>query len=140
MQYTHVDASVCECRRRIAAHERRKRRDGYGPWTVVTRAEGRIVGWGGLYNDPFQPGWGVEVGYFFHPAAWGFGYATELMSACTDIADHALKLREVWAFARPENVRSQRVLEKARFGVVKFVPEMDRLLYRRERLGASAAR
>jgi [ribosomal protein S5]-alanine N-acetyltransferase len=139
MQYTHVDASVRECRRRIAAHERRRRRDGYAPWAVVTRAEGRIVGWGGLYNDPFQPGWGVEVGYFFHPAAWGFGYATELMSACTDIADHALELREVWAFARPENVRSRRVLEKARFGVVKFVPEMERLLYRRGRLGASAA-
>jgi RimJ/RimL family protein N-acetyltransferase len=65
MQYTHVDASVHECRRRVAAHERRRHRDGYAPWTIVTRAEGRIVGWGGLYNDPFQPGWGVEVGYSF---------------------------------------------------------------------------
>jgi [ribosomal protein S5]-alanine N-acetyltransferase len=69
MQHTHVDASVRECRRRIAAHERRRRGDGYAPWTVVTRAEGRIAGWGGLYNDPFQPGWSVEVGYFLHPAA-----------------------------------------------------------------------
>jgi len=133
MQYTQVDASVGECCRRIAAHERRRRRDGYAPWTVVTRAQRWIVGWGGLYHDPFQPGWGVEVGYFFHPAAWGFGYASELMSACIDIADHALELREVRAFARPENVRSRRVLEKAGFGVVKFVPEMERLLYRRRR-------
>ena len=139
MQYTRVDASVRECRRRIAAHERRRRRDGYAPWTVVTRAEGRIVGWGGLYNDPFQRGWGVEVGYFLHPSAWGFGYATELMSACTDIADHALELREIRAFTRPENVRSRRVLEKAGFGMVKFVPEMERLLYRRRRLRVSAA-
>jgi RimJ/RimL family protein N-acetyltransferase len=81
----------------------------------------------------------VEVSYFLHPAAWGFGYATELMSACTDLADHALELREVRAFARPENVRSRRVLEKAGFRVVKFVPEMERLLYRRGRLIASAA-
>ena len=139
MEYTHVDASVRQCRRRIAAHERRRRRDGYAPWTVVIRADARIVGWGGLYNDPFQPGWGVEVGYFLHPAAWGCGYATELMSACTDIADHALELHEVRAFARPENVRSRRVLEKAGFGVVKFVPEMERLLYRRRRPSASAA-
>jgi [ribosomal protein S5]-alanine N-acetyltransferase len=139
MQYTHLDASVRECRRRIAAHERRRRRDGYAPWTVVTRAEGRIIGWGGLCNDPFQPGWGVEVGYFLHPAAWGFGYATELMNACTDLADHALELCEVRALARPENVRSLRVLEKAGFRVVKFVPEMGRLLYRRGRLRASAA-
>jgi RimJ/RimL family protein N-acetyltransferase len=124
MQHTHVDASVRECRRRIAAHERRRHRDGYAPWTVVTRAEGRIVGWGGLYNDPFLPGWAWR---------WGFGYATELMNACTDIADHTLELREVRAFAWPENVRSRRVLEKAGFGVVKFVPEMERLLYRRWR-------
>jgi hypothetical protein len=48
----------------------------------------------------------VEVGYFLHPAAWGLGYATELMSACSDLADHALELREVRALARPENVRS----------------------------------
>jgi RimJ/RimL family protein N-acetyltransferase len=116
MEYTHVDASVRECRRRIAAHERRRRRDGYAPWTVVIRADARIVGWRGLYNDPFQPGWGVEVGYFLHPAAWGCGFATELMSACTDIADHALELHEVRAFARPENVRSRRVLEKAGLG------------------------
>ena len=106
--------------------------------TVVTRAEGRMVGWGGLYNDSFQPGWGLEVGYFFHPAVWGFGYATELMGACTDVAYHALELREVRAFARPENVRSRRALEKAGFGAVKFVPKMKRLLYRRGRLGASA--
>ena len=105
----------------------------------MTRAEGRIVGWGGLYNDPFLPGWGVEVGYFLHPATWGFGYATELMSSCIDIADHAPELREVRAFARPENVRSRRVLEKAGFEVVKFVPEMERLLYRRGRLSVSAA-
>jgi [ribosomal protein S5]-alanine N-acetyltransferase len=81
----------------------------------------------------------VEVGYFLHPAAWGFGYATELMSACTDLADHAPELREVRAFARSENDRSRRVLERASFAVLKYVPEMDRLLYRRGRLSASAA-
>jgi Acetyltransferase (GNAT) domain len=35
MRYTHVDASLRQCRRRIAAHERRRRRDGYAPWTIV---------------------------------------------------------------------------------------------------------
>jgi hypothetical protein len=32
-----------------------RRRDGYAPWTVVTKAETRIIGWGGLINDPFYP-------------------------------------------------------------------------------------
>ena len=61
---------------------------------------------------------------------------TGLMRACTDLADHALELREIRAFARPENVRSRSVLEKVGFGVVKYVAEMDRLLYRRGRLSA----
>jgi len=42
MRHTRVDASLRDCRRRIAAHEWRRRRDGYAPWTVVTRAEGRV--------------------------------------------------------------------------------------------------
>jgi len=133
MRYTHVDASLRQCRRRIAAHERRRRGDGYAPWTIVTKADGRIIGWGGLYVDPFDPGWGVEIGYSFHPAAWGQGYASELTATCTDIADNVLGLPEVRAFPRPENVGSRRVLEKAGFEVVRFVPEMERFLYRRAR-------
>jgi ribosomal-protein-alanine N-acetyltransferase len=69
MRHTHADASLRACRRRIAVHEWRRRHDGYAPWTIVTKADGRIIGWGGLYDDPFDPGWGVEVGYFFHPSA-----------------------------------------------------------------------
>jgi RimJ/RimL family protein N-acetyltransferase len=133
MRYTHLDRSLRQCRRRLAAHERRRRRDGYAPWTIVTKADGRIIGWGGLYQDPFDPGWGVEVGYSFHPAAWGQGYATELTATCTEIADHVLGLPEIVAFAHRENLASRRVLEKAGFEVARFVPEMERLLYRRAR-------
>jgi ribosomal-protein-alanine N-acetyltransferase len=133
MRHTRVDASLRDCRRRIAVHEWRRRRDGYAPWTVVTRSEGRIIGWGGLYNDPFEPGWGVEVGYFFHPDAWGRGFASELVAASLDVADHVLKLPEVRAFARAGNIASRRVLEKAGFEVVRFVPELERWLYRRTR-------
>lgn len=133
MRYTHADTSLHGCRRRVAVHESRRRRDGYAPWTIMSKAENRIIGWGGLYDDPFDPGWGVEAGYFFHPAAWGRGYATELMEACTSLADDVLRLSEVRAFARPENVGSRRVLEKSGFEVVRFVPEMERFLYRRGR-------
>jgi Acetyltransferase (GNAT) domain len=101
------------------------------PRTVVTKAEARIIGWGGLNNDPFYPGWGVEISYYFEPAAWGRGYATELATACTSVADNVLSLPEVRAFARAENTSSRRVLEKAGFEMVRFVPELKRLLYRR---------
>jgi ribosomal-protein-alanine N-acetyltransferase len=133
MRYTQVEASAKTCRRRIAVHEWRRRRDGYAPWTIVTKMDGRIIGWGGLYDDPFDPGWGVEVGYCFHPAVWGRGYATELVAACTHIADRILQLPEISAFAHPENVGSRRVLEKAGFEVVRSVPEMERFLYQRKR-------
>lgn len=131
VQYTHADATPYDCRRRVIVHEWRRRRDGYAPWTILTKTDGRIVGWGGLYDDPFDPGWGVEIGYYFHPAAWRQGYATELTAACTSLADNVLRLPELQAFARPENVGSRRVLEKAGFKVLRFVPEMERLLYRR---------
>jgi RimJ/RimL family protein N-acetyltransferase len=135
MRYTHADASLRTCRRRIAVHEWRRRRNGYAPWTIVTKTTRRIIGWGGLYDDPFDPGWGVEVAYFFDPAAWGRGYASELTTACTQLADNVLLLPEVKAFAHPANIGSRRVLEKAGFESVRFVPEMERLLYRRGRQG-----
>jgi RimJ/RimL family protein N-acetyltransferase len=62
-----------------------------------------------------------------------WGYATELVAASLDLADRVLKIRDVRAFARPENVASRRVLEKAGFEIVRFVPEMERWLYRRVR-------
>lgn len=58
------------------------------------------------------------------------------MAACIDIADRVLHLPEVRAFARLENSGSRRVLEKSGFELVRLVPEMGRLLYRRPRLGA----
>lgn len=138
MRHTHHDTTLRGCRRRIAVHEWRRRRDGYAPWTVITRADGCIIGWGGLYDDPFEPGWGVEVGYFFTPTAWGQGYATELVRACVDLADRILELPEVRAFARPENAGSRRVLEKAGFEIVDYVPAMERLLFRRRKHDSAA--
>ncbi len=133
MRYTHAEASLRACRRRIAVHERRRRHDGVAPWTIVSKEEDRIIGWGGLYDDPFDPGWGTEIGYFFHPASWGRGYASELVAACTEIADEVLHLPDLIAFAHPENVGSRRVMEKSGFTAVLFVPEMERFLYRRGR-------
>jgi RimJ/RimL family protein N-acetyltransferase len=136
MRFTHVDASLRDCRRRVAVHEWLRRRDGFAPWIAVRKNDGQIIGWGGLYNDPFEPGWGVEAGYHFDPKVWGQGYASELVAACIDVADRILQLPQITAFAHPENVASCHVLRKARFTQVRFVPEMDRFLYRRRRWAA----
>ena len=137
MRYTHLDESLRGCRRRIALHERRRRTDGCAPWTVIEKGANRIIGWGGLYEDPFDPGWGPEVGYAFHPSVWGRGYATELAMAALRIADDVLKLPEVKAFVCPDNAGSRRVLEKTGFLEQRYIPQMRRLLYRREGLTPS---
>jgi len=131
MRFTHHHASLRECRRRLAAFEWRRRQRGYAPWAVVRKDDQQLVGWGGLYEDPFDPAWGVELGYSFHPATWGQGYGTELARACMAWADDALKLPEVRAFAHPENVASQRILTKTGFMAVRFIPKLNRLLFTR---------
>jgi RimJ/RimL family protein N-acetyltransferase len=92
MQYTHRLADLAACRRYIAGHECQRRKTGFGPWTVFRKSDDRIIGFGGLYNDPFDPGWGPEIGYYFDPSAWGNGYASELTGVCLVIARDQLRL------------------------------------------------
>ncbi len=84
-----------------------------------------------MYDDPFDPGWGVELGYYFHPSAWGQGFGSELAAAALEEAEQELKLPKVGAFARPENKASLHVLEKAGFKVIRFVPDFERFFLER---------
>lgn len=137
MQYTTPRASLRDCRRYLAAHERQRRRIGCAPWVVSEKDGSAVIGFGGLYEDPFDPGWGVEVGYFFAPDAWGKGYATELTAFCVNVARQAARWPVLRAFAHPHNAASQRVLSKSGFQRERFVPEMTRFLYRLD-LGTGA--
>jgi ribosomal-protein-alanine N-acetyltransferase len=130
MQYTAPRESLRDCRRYLAAHERQRRRVGSAPWAIAAKEAATAIGFGGLYEDPFDPGWGVEVGYFFAPAAWGKGYATELTLFCVALARQEARWPMLRAFAHPQNTASQRVLAKSGFQQERFVPEMERLLYR----------
>ena len=68
MRHTQVDASLRACRRRIAIHEWHRRHRGYAPWTIISKADGRIIGWGGLYADPFDKAGESKSGISFtHP-------------------------------------------------------------------------
>lgn len=129
MRYTHCHTSLRECRRRLAAFEWQRRKLRYAPWAIIAKTDNRLIGWGGVYLDPFDPGWGPELGYSFHPSAWGQGFATELANACLEQADQVLGLPAVSAFAHPGNAASRRVLDKMGFVPVRTVPEMNRILY-----------
>ncbi len=135
MKNTHCDTSIADCRRRIAVHEWRRRHDGFAPWTIREKKTERVIGWGGLYDDPFDPGWGIELAYYFHPSAWGQGYATELCRAALDVADKQLRIEIVSAFAHPKNRASNALLMKVGFEYQRFVGDMGRYLYSRQRQG-----
>jgi [ribosomal protein S5]-alanine N-acetyltransferase len=129
MRYTLTFKDIHECRRHIAGHECQRRRNGYGPWTVVERSSERIIGFGGIYDDPFDPGWGMEVGYHFHRSAWGHGYATELVGFCLRMARRKHGARELQGFVHPDNAASRRVLERSGFQQQQFVTELNRYRY-----------
>lgn len=85
-----------------------------GFWAVCLPT-GELVGNLSLHlGEPHQ--WGdYELGYVFHPAHWGKGYATEaaasLVGACfTDWGG-----RRVTASCNPENIASWRLLERLGF-------------------------
>jgi len=127
MRHTYRQDSLRSLRRHLAGHRCQARRLGFGPWTV--RHEGRVIGFGGLYDDPFDPGYGPEVAYFLAPTAWGKGFAGELVAASLAEASR-LGLPAVRAFVHPDNAASRRVLERAGFTVERWLPEMARWLLR----------
>jgi len=129
MRYTFCAATRAESEERLRAYANAEAQLGFAPWTVVLRSEQRIIGWGGLNVDPFDPGWGVEVAYFFDPAYWGQGYATELVQASVAHGFGQHELGEIGAFAHQENGASIRVLEKCGFRFLRFEPKLDRNHY-----------
>ena len=101
MRHTSRLETMRDCRRHIAGHACPRRKVGYGPWTVSAKADGQIIGFGGLYDDPLDPGWGIEVGYAFASQTWNNGFATELTRFCLVFARNELGVHLVRAMELP---------------------------------------
>lgn len=82
-----------------------------GPYLIESRADGALLGSTGLgFETPQQ----AATGYVLAYDAWGFGYATEALSAMRDHAA-SLGLERVYALCHPAHRASARVLEKCGF-------------------------
>lgn len=96
----------------IARHITYQAKFGWSFWAVEDRATGRLIGDCGL--QPLEHrGPEIELGYDFHPDAWGRGIATEAAQAVMQQALGPLGLDRVVAVVKPDHLASQRVLVKA---------------------------
>jgi len=83
---------------------------GFGMFAVTDRETGLWLGQAG----PWKPeGWpGNEIGYSFHPDAWGHGYATEAAAAAIDWALANLGWDDFIHCIAPANLASQKVASR----------------------------
>lgn len=129
MRFTHWSQSREACAAWLQQYVDAEPDVGYAPWTIVHRADARIVGWGGLNIDPNAQEWGPEVSYFIHADYQGIGLATELVLASIEFGFVDLQLPTIGAFARPQNSGSARVLIKCGFECIGYEPELERNHY-----------
>jgi len=133
MRFTHWSDSRDACAAWLRQYVDAETEVGFAPWTLVHRAHGCIVGWGGLNIDPNARGWGPEISYFIHSGYQGMGLATELVRASLEFGFVRLNLPMIGAFARAGNVGSARVLMKCGFEFVGYEASLDRNHYELKR-------
>ena len=84
---------------------------GFSLWAVTDRESGTVMGDAGLILLEHR-GPEIELGYRLAKPYWGKGFATEAATAWLDYGFDELELERIVAVTHPENVASQRVLEK----------------------------
>lgn len=87
---------------------------GWGPWGVERRSDGRLIGMTGLaiVNPALPVAPAIEVEWRFVPQAWGAGYASEAAQAALDWALANLGRDEILSFTANTNLKSQAVMRR----------------------------
>lgn len=99
-----------------------------GPMQVRVTETGEVVGGIGFLHPP-DPEGAVEIGYGLAESARGLGYATEAVTALVAFA-RAQGASTVVALTEPDNLASQRVLERCGFARQGTVATDDAQLLR----------
>ncbi len=89
--------------------------NGIGRWTLIEKASGDYVGWGGLKlirEETKNIVNYLDVGYRLTPKHWNKGYATESAIASVKYGFEKLKHSMIYATAHKENKASRHALEK----------------------------
>lgn len=87
-------------------------REGVGKWMAYRRADGELVGRGGLSWTQVSGKRQLELGWAIREAHRGHGYATEIGRAGLTVAFDQLAEKKVVAFAEIHNHASIAVMER----------------------------
>jgi len=98
-------------------------RNGFGYWTVESRADGEVLGFTGIRYDSWLGQPVLNLYYRFSPAVWGRGIATEGARCAVSLAGEHLPGLPVLARTTQENIPSQRTAMAA--GLTRR-PDLDR--------------
>jgi RimJ/RimL family protein N-acetyltransferase len=82
-----------------------------GPYLIVSRSDGTLLGGAGLSFETPQR---AMTGYVLAKDAWGKGYATEALAAIVELS-RQLGIRRLFALCHTGHRPSYRVLEKCGF-------------------------
>lgn len=105
---------------------------GMGFCLVFEKESGNFVGEAGLFHllfDDAQPE--IELGYHLHKKFWGKGYGTELAKALIQWGFEHLSVNKLISTTYPDNITSQKVLQKAGFDCMskKQLPDGEELFW-----------
>lgn len=85
------------------------RRNKFGRWAVVHKEHGKLIGYGGLRSFDNI----AELVYLLDRPYWGQGLATEIARASLRYGFVKRRFDPIIALAKPLNLASRRVMEKA---------------------------
>mgnify|MGYP001297432390 CR=1 FL=1 len=94
----------------IAVQEKHWQDYGYGNWGILPKNASEIIGWAGLQFLPELNE--TEVGFLLDKPFWGQGFATEAARISLQFGFEHFDFDHIVALAHPENLASQRVLQK----------------------------
>jgi RimJ/RimL family protein N-acetyltransferase len=94
----------------------------FGSYRIVAPESGQTIGTAGFYGPPDESGQ-VTIGYGLVDQEWGKGYGTEAVAGLIEVCRRHGDVGVILADTDPDNVASQRVLEKNGFARTRTTEE-----------------